>query len=636
MISRKSVDEVINATAIDEVVGDYIALKKRGANLLGRCPFHDEKTPSFTVSPAKGIYKCFGCQKGGNAIQFLMDIDNMSYPEAAKALAARYGVELIETGNRDDDEYKEKQKVRESLQAALDYAAGFFENQLHEAEEGKTKAMPYFKERGYTYDTIRKWRLGYSPEAWEAFCQKAIKEGYKAENLELAGLIKKRENGSFYDLYRNRVIFPLIGVSGKLLGFAGRKMSSTDPAPKYVNSPETELYKKSDFLYGIFQAKNAIKKHDKVYLTEGYTDVITLHQAGVENVVASSGTALTPNQIKLIRRFTPNVTVVYDGDAAGIKASLRGIDLLLSDDLNVRVVSLPEGEDPDSYCAKLGGESFSDYLHTEEQNFILFKAKLLLSECGDDPIKKSEAIRDILQSVACVNDALKRNAMNQELARVCKIDEALLASELGKLLRSKNLKHEQDFIKEVKQVTTATGVELPKEELTDVYQERALFRILLLHGDEAWDENSTVSDFILKEIKEDEQLLFNDEMCAQIVSQVKFGVWEKWPGQSYFTHNSSPEIASWAAGVLSSGYELSKAFADNFIHVKKEQDNYQNEVTAVFLYLRKKKLDNLIKHYTLSLQDPATDVSETLEMLNYLNDLRSRVSKEIGGVVFTI
>jgi DNA primase len=449
-------------------------------------------------------------------------------------------------------------------------------------------------------------------------------------------LIKKRENGSFYDLYRNRVIFPLIGVSGKLLGFAGRKMSSTDPAPKYVNSPETELYKKSDFLYGIFQAKNAIKKQDKVYLTEGYTDVITLHQAGIENVVASSGTALTPNQIKLIRRFTPNVTVVYDGDAAGIKASLRGIDLLLSDDLNVRVVSLPEGEDPDSYCAKLGGESFSDYLHTEEQNFILFKAKLLLSECGDDPIKKSEAIRDILQSVACVNDALKRNAMNQELARVCKIDEALLASELGKLLRSKNLKHEQEFIKEVKQVTTATGVELPKEELTDVYQERALFRILLLHGDEAWDENSTVSDFILKEIKEDEQLLFNDEMCAQIVSQIKFGVLEKWPGQSYFTHNSSPEIASWAAGVLSSGYELSKAFADNFIHVKKEQDNYQNEVTAVFLYLRKKKLDNLIKHYTLSLQNPDTDVSETLEMLNYLNDLRSRVSKEIGGVVFTI
>ena len=636
MISPGSIEQLLNTVVIEDVVGDYVNLKRSGSRYKGVCPFHDEKTPSFIVSPGLGIYKCFGCQKGGNAIQFLMEIDNMSYPEAARSLAARYGIELIETGNRDDDEYREKQKVRETLQAALDYAAEFFEHQLHETVEGKTVAMPYFKERGYTYETIRKWRLGFSPEAWEAFTQKAVKEGYKAENLELAGLIKKRDNGSFYDLYRNRVIFPLVGVSGKLLGFAGRKMGSTDPAPKYVNSPETELYKKSDFLYGMFQAKNAVKKNDKVYLTEGYTDVITLHQAGIENVVASSGTALTPSQIKLIRRFTSNVTVVYDGDAAGIKASLRGIDLLLSDDLNVRVVPLPEGEDPDSYCTKLGGEAFADYLAKEEQNFILFKAGLLLAECGDDPIKKSEAIRDILYSVSCMNDALKRNAMMQELARVCQTDEALLAAELGKLLRSRNLKHEQDFIREVKQVTEASGVELPKEKLTDIHQERALFRILLLHGEDSWDENTRVSEFILKEIKEDEQLLFNDEMCAQLVSQIKFGVWEKWPGQSYFTQHSDPEIASWAAGVLSSGYELSRAFADNFIHVKREEDNYRNELTAVFLYLRKKKLDNLIRHYTLSLKEPDTDVSEVLEMLNYLNELRSRISKDIGGVVFTI
>jgi DNA primase len=636
MISPGSIEQLLNTVIIEDVVGDYVNLKRSGSRFKGVCPFHDEKTPSFIVSPGLGIYKCFGCQKGGNAIQFLMEIDNMSYPEAARSLAKRYNIELIETGNRDDDEYKEKQKVRESIQAALDYAAGFFENQLHNELEGRTKAMPYFKERGYTHDTIKKWRLGYSPEAWEAFTQKAIHDGYKSENLELAGLIKKRDNGSYYDLYRSRVIFPLIGVSGKLLGFAGRKMSSTDPAPKYVNSPETELYKKSDFLYGIFQAKNAIKKHDKVYLTEGYTDVITLHQAGIENVVASSGTALTPNQIKLIKRFTQNVTVVYDGDAAGIKASMRGIDLLLSDDLNVRVVPLPEGEDPDSYCAKLGGEVFSDYLYQEEQNFIIFKARLLLQECGSDPIKKSEAIRDILQSVACMNDALKRNAMNQELARVCEVDEALLASELGKLLRTKNLRHEQDFIQEVKQVTAASGVEMPKEALTDIHQERALFRILLLHGDEAWDENSQVSDFILRELREDEQLLFNDEMCAQLASQIKFGVWEKWPGKSYFIQHAQPEIASWAAGVLSSGYELSSAYSDNFIHVKKEEDNYRNELTAVFLYLRKKKLDNLIKHYTQLLQDPAADVSEILEMLNYLNELRSRVAREIGGVVFSI
>jgi DNA primase len=637
MISPNSIEQLLNAVVVEDVVGDYVNLKRSGSRYKGVCPFHDEKTPSFVVSPGMGIYKCFGCQKGGNSIQFLMDIDNLSYPEAARTLAKRYGIELIETGGgQDDSEFREKQKIRESLQAALDYAAGYFEKQLQETEEGKTKAMPYFKERGYTAETIRKWRLGYSPEAWEAFTQKAHLDGYKTEYLEQAGLIKKRDNGSYYDLYRNRVIFPLIGVSGKMIGFAGRKMSSTDPAPKYVNSPETELYKKSDFLYGIFQAKNAIKKTDKVYLTEGYTDVITLHQAGIENAVASSGTALTPNQIKLIRRFSQNVTVVYDGDKAGIKASLRGIDLLLSDDLNVRVVPLPDGEDPDSYCTKLGAEGFAAYLEQNEQNFILFKAKLLLQECGDDPIKKSEAVRDILQSVACIGDSLKRNAMNRELARVCETDESLLAAELGKLLRNKNLKDEQQVINEVKQATAAAGVQLPKEPLSDVYVERALFRLLLLHGDAQWDEMVTVGEFIMKEIREDEELLFSDEVCAGLASQIKFGTLEKWPGATYFVQHQDSGIASWAAGELSSGYELSSAFADNFIFVKTDGDNYKNELIAVFRYLRRKKLDNLIRHYTNLLKHPEADVEEVLEYLNYLNELKSVLAKDIGGVVFSV
>lgn len=636
MISPNSIEQLLNAVVIEDVVGDYVSLKKAGARYKGLCPFHNEKTPSFVVSPGLGIYKCFGCQKGGNGIQFLMDIENLSYPEAARMLARRYGIELIESGVKDDEEYREKQKQRESIQAAVDYAAGYFEEQLHETAEGKAIALSYFRERGFTTETIRKWRLGYSPESWEAFTNQAAKDGYKMEYLEQAGLVRKRENGSFYDLYRNRVIFPLIGVSGRISGFAGRKMSSTDPAPKYVNSPETELYKKSEYLFGIYQAKNAIKKLDKVYLTEGYTDVITLHQAGIENAVASSGTALTPGQIKLLRRFSHNVTVVYDGDPAGIKASLRGIDLLLTEDLNVRVVTLPEGEDPDSYCMKLGPEQFSTYLAANEQNFILFKAGLLLEETGGDPIRKSEAVRDILESVSCIGDSLKRSAMTKELARVCETDEALLSAELAKLLRGKSYKAEQEVIREIDEVTKAAGVELPKETLTDEHQENALFRVYLLFGDQPWDEEQQIAAFIIHEICDDESLVFSHPVCARVVQEFRDGAITAWPGVGHYLNHSDADIAAWAAGILSSVHELSGAFAENYIHVNTESDNYRHELTSVFLYLRRKKLDNLIRHQMDLLKNPEGDVSEILEYLNYLNEMKNRIAKEIGGVVFTV
>lgn len=636
MISPNSIEQLLNAVVIEDVVGDYVSLKKSGARYKGLCPFHNEKTPSFIVSPGLGIYKCFGCQKGGNAIQFLMDVDNMSYPEAARQLAGRYGIELIETGVRDDEEYREKQKFRESLQAALDYAADFFEKQLHETDEGLAIALAYFRERGFTGDTIRKWKLGYSPESWEAFTRQAQADGYKTEYLEQAGLIRKRENGTFYDLYRNRVIFPLMSVSGKVVGFAGRKMSSTDPAPKYVNSPETELYKKSDYLFGIFQAKNAIKKEDKAYLAEGYTDVITLYQAGIENVVASSGTALTPGQIKLIRRFTSNVTVVYDGDPAGIKASLRGIDLLLSEDLNVRVVPLPEGEDPDSYCAKLGPDGFKDYLAAHEENFIIFKAQLLLAEVGDDPIRKSEVVRDILESVSCISDPLKRSSMSKELARVCDTDESLLASELARLLRKKTFKQEQEVIREIETVTRSAGVELPPEPLGDEHQERALMRVLLLHGDQPWDEEHSVSAFIHDEIRRDGELVFTDPVCATIAAEIRSENMQEWPGATHFIHHADPTVSAWVAGVLSSVHELSKAFEENHIFVSRETDNYKQELTSVFLYLRRKKLDNLIRLQMDKLKEPEADVPYLLEYLEFLNGMKNRIAKEIGAVAFSV
>ena len=438
MISPHYINQLLQAVPIEDLVGDYVKLKRSGSGYKGNCPFHDEKTPSFSVTPSLNIYKCFGCQKGGNSIQFLMDIDQLSFVEAARELAKRFGIELIETDADNSDEAMQSQREKESLQALNEFALQFFENQLHETEEGKSIALPYFKERGYTIETIKNWRLGYSPTNWTAFYEHAKKAGYTEELLQLAGLVKPREkDGSFYDLFRNRVMFPLIAVSGKTVGFAGRIMGNVDKAPKYVNSPETPLYKKSDFLFAVFQAKNAIRKEDKALLMEGYTDVMTLHQSGIENAVASSGTALTPGQIRLIKRFTDNATAVYDGDAAGMKASLRGIDLLLEEGLNVRVVAMPDGQDPDSFCKELGPEKFKQYLIDHEENFIVFKAKLLFKDSGKDPIKRSEALRDILQSVALINDILKRDALVKELERVCDTDSAILHNELSKLLRKR-------------------------------------------------------------------------------------------------------------------------------------------------------------------------------------------------------
>ncbi|MBL7812521.1 MAG: DNA primase [Bacteroidetes bacterium] len=636
MISPGSIDLLLNAAVVEDVVGDYVTLRRSGSRFKGLCPFHDEKTPSFTVTPTLGIYKCFGCQKGGNSIHFLMEMENLSFAEAARQLARRYGVELEETGGQETDEYKENQKLRESLQAVLDYAAGFFSTQLHDTENGRNIALAYFKERGFTTDTIHKWGLGYSPDDWEALTKQAQKDGYSLDYLEQAGLVKKRENGSPFDLFRNRVMFRLQSVSGKIIGFAGRKMSSTDPSPKYVNSPETELYKKSDNLFGIFQAKQAIKKSDKVYLTEGYTDVITLHQAGIENVVASSGTALTPGQIKLLRRFSPNVTVLYDGDLAGIKASLRGINLLLAEDLNVRVVSLPEGEDPDSLCAKMGGEAFKTFLQEKEENFILFKAKLLLKDVENDPLKKSDAVRDILDSVAEIRDPLKRTALNRQLAGVCDMEEALLSAELSKLVRKKTADVEQQTYTELKQITEAAGIEMPRETLTDEPQENAFLRLLMLHADKPFKEELTVFDFIMQELHNNDLLTFSIPFTQKVMNEIIRDDIATWPGQQHFVNHSDAEIASWAASVLSSGLELSKAFEDVHIYVLHEEDNYKHEVISLFLHLRRKKLDMIIRENMEKLKNPEAETVDILEYLEYLSFMRLKIANELGGAVFTM
>jgi len=648
MIVQSSLDQLLNAVSIEDVVGDYVSLKRSGSRYKGCCPFHDEKTPSFVVTPSIGIYKCFGCQKGGNAIQFLMDIENLSFVESARNLAKRYGVDLMETTVENQDVYQEQQRQKESLQAAVDFAQQFFVDQLFDTEEGKSIGLPYFKERGFTVDTIKKWGLGYSPESWEALAAKSHSKGYNAEVMVKAGLLKQRDNGSHYDLFRYRVMFSIHAVTGKVIGFAGRKMSSTDPSPKYVNSPETELYKKSEVLFGLYQAKSAMKKFDKVFMTEGYTDVITLHQSGIENVVASSGTALTPGQIKLLKRFTNNVTVVYDGDMAGIKASIRGIDLLLQEGLNVRVVPLPEGQDPDSYCQALGGEGFLDYINANEETFIFFKAKLLIDDTKNDPLRKSDAVREILKSVALINDPLKRSALSQQLASICDIDQATLLQELSVLLKQQQLKERQDFVKEVSAAIDASGVVFsPEGEVQDRIrvnllehkdQELALFRLLLLYGEQPFsEEGKTVFDFVWSELQGDPNLAMEDVLAKKLQAEIETA--GNWPGSQHFIHHLDSDIASWAAGVLADGHPLSPAYAENFIDVRDEAVAYKDQVINMFLHLRRKKVDAMIENLIEMFKEEGAEPESfdlMMEYLSELNDLKRQIAEKLGNSVSRI
>ncbi len=638
MISPNSVDHLLQVAVIEDVVGDYVKLKRAGSRYKGNCPFHDEKTPSFVVTPNMGIYKCFGCQKGGNSIQFMMDIDNLTFTEAARQLAKRYGIELVESNTENKDAEMQFQREKENLQAANDFALEFFQEALHNSEEGKTVAMPYFRERGYTPETIRYWNLGFSPSGWDAFYQKAKKLGYSEEFLLSAGLIKQRDkDGSYYDLFRNRVIFPLLGVTGKVVGFAGRIMGKVDKAPKYVNSPETLLYKKSDFLFALFQAKGTIRKEDKAYLMEGYTDVMTLHQSGITNAVASSGTALTPGQIKLIKRFTDNTTIIYDGDTAGMKASMRGINLLLEGGLNVRVVPMPEGEDPDSYCKKLGPEGFKNYLDQNEQNFITFKAKLLLEGTQNDPLKKSDAIRDIIESVSLIADPLKRDVLIKELEHIFDISSDLIYTELGKELRKVQQQEQKQLLEEVSQIINQIQPQdslLRTVQLSDIYQEKALLRLLLLYGGKPFSEGKNVADFILDEYTKEEFFQFKHDETQYIINHIQEHYKDgKWLPIEFFTRSTDSKIVSFAAEILSEDNKLSPAFESNLIYVKQQEDNFLQEIIDVFLHLRRTKIEEMIIEEQKKLNDPDDNPEEILEFIMYLNTKKLELAKQIGAVV---
>lgn len=588
MIDQITIDRIIEAAHIEDVVSEFVTLKKKGINLVGLCPFHSDRTPSFYVSPAKNICKCFACGEGGSAVHFIMKHEQLSYYEALKYLAKKYSIEIQE--RELTEEQRNAYNERESLFILNDYARNYFVNILHQHLEGKTIGLSYFKERGFREDTISKFQLGYSLEQKDGFTQEAIKGGFKKEYLVRAGLTIEGDN-YLVDRFRGRVIFPVHTLSGKVVAFGGRILRKAENTGKYVNSPESEIYHKSDQLYGIYFAKQAITKSDCCFLVEGYTDVISMHQAGIENVVSSSGTALTPGQIKLIHRFTTNIVVIYDGDAAGIKAALRGIDLLLEEGMNIKVVLLPQGEDPDSFARKQNADSFNKYIGEHETDFIRFKTQLLLKDAGNDPIKRAALITDIVNSIAIIPDNIIRSVYIKDCSSLLAIDERVLIDEVNKKrLTTLEKKITPKVTSHLNEAETAAPTEASERiikqqgfaevnSVLDKYELSILYYIIrygnfpiFSQSKEEDVDSTTVLEFIQFDMERD-NLDFQNPLYRQILHEAiqKMDNGDFTPSR-YFLAHPQQEISQLAADLLEDRYQLSKVHLKQFgDHVKQEE-----------------------------------------------------------------
>lgn len=636
-LSQKTIRDVQERADIEEVVSDFVPLKKKGQNLWACCPFHEEKSPSFSVSPNKGIYKCFGCGKAGDAIQFIMDLEGLSFPEAIKQLAEKYGIEIEEDQLMPEDQVKYNE--RESLFIILNFAAEYFKNLLHNHEEGISIGLSYFKERGFSKNTIEEFDLGYSLNIWDGLLTAAKKAGHSEELLEKAGLIIKKEDKT-YDRFRNRVIFPIHSIAGKPIAFGARILINDKKQPKYINSPETEVYHKSDVLYGIAQAKQHIRNLENCYLVEGYTDVISLHQSGVKNVVASSGTSLTTNQIKLIGRYSQNITVLFDGDAAGIKASLRGIDLILEGGLNVKVVLFPDGEDPDSYSQKMGEEAFKTYLKDNAKDFIRFKSDLLLEEAKKDPIRKAETIQDIVRSIAKIPDPVKRAIYIKECSDMLEIDEAILIAEQNKiLLREKQAKGDitQRQANQLNESFSQAPEQVQKKyspfEIAAI-QEKESVRLLLSYGDLPIAENTLVVEYLLKELSDAE---FVHPVYAQILKDFKENLAQgKILNEAYFIKNGSEEVRKAIFSLFTDRYTLSENWENKFqIYTVHEKHILNDSIYIHVLRLKHRSILHLFDQNIQKLKS-AESVEEESKLLKYqmqLNQAKLEIGNLLGMVV---
>ena len=675
MISPSTIQQIQGRLDIIDVVGSFVKLKKRGSNYLGLCPFHNEKTPSFTVSPGKEIYKCFGCGRSGNTISFIMEHEKYSYVEALKWLAARYGIEVEETFRT--DEQKQVQQAADSLYIINSFAQQFFTRMLLETEEGQDIGLSYLKERGFREEVIKKFQLGYSPEQRDAFTREAIAKQYNPELLIKTGLVANR-NDQLVDNYRGRIIFPIHNHSGKVLGFGARILKTNDKAPKYINTPENEIYVKSRLLYGSYFARQAIDKADECLLVEGYTDVVSLHQAGIENVVASGGTSLTPDQLRLIRKYTNNLTIIYDGDAAGIKAALRGLDLALEEGLNVKLVLIPDKEDPDSYVNKVGPAAFLSFINANKKDVILFQLEVALKDAGNDSTRKAEVVNRMAETISRINkaeDFTKQQDYIKQCAEILKVDENGLHTLVNKFIRDRITAQErkQPFEDAARNEENARRAEetgydentfnlLFKDEL----QEREVARILLEYGDRKWDEHQLIAEHIFEEMV-DESLIDNHTVL-QLLQQYRnvMNQDRSAANKNYFIYHTDTQLSSLAVSLLnlpheesehwrrefsqSTGYQqqlfrlsyedfINKVKPDNsedlMDYLKIGEDKTHEEVTSAINYLKLRKIKRLLIENQLDMEKEHTP--EQFRMLSethhHLKEMEMALSQKLGTVV---
>ncbi|MBP7938705.1 MAG: DNA primase [Parabacteroides sp.] len=680
MIDQPTIDRILDAANIVDVVSEFVTLRRRGVNYVGLCPFHSDKTPSFYVSPSKNICKCFACGEGGTAVHFIMKHEQVSYFDALRVLAKKYNIEIQERELTEAE--KQVKNDRESMLIVNSFAQKYFSSMLHEHMEGKSIGLRYFVERGFREDIIRKFQLGYSLEQRDALYQEATRSGYRKEFLEKTGLIITYDNGGVADRFRGRVIFPVHTLSGKVVAFGGRILKKDEKTAKYVNSPESEIYHKSNELYGIYFAKQAIVKADRCFLVEGYTDVVSMHQAGIENVVASSGTALTPGQIRLIHRFTNNITVLYDGDAAGIKAALRGIDLLLEEGMNIKVVLLPDGEDPDSFARKQNASQFTEFIQRNETDFIRFKTQLLLDDAAGDPIKRSNLISDIVRTVAIIPNEIARSVYIRECSSMLEIDERVLLNEIVKIVRAKNEK--QAGVAPVQEVAPTPVPDYPPlpeymdegmpfeappfppegyvpEELVrqagqqphqptlrrpspyEVY-ELALLRYVVRFGESVlYDYTDTetqqnivikVAEFIKHSLEEDDLTFLNPMYRQMLDSAAAMCTSSGFISSRYFLSHSNPDVSKLAANLLSDKYQLSK-YHTKYREIEEEKDRLESFVLRDLYALKDAYIINRIKETQQKLKEAQKEKNmdksiELMKELSNLNSIKSALAKELG------
>ena len=680
MIDRATIDKILDAAQIVDVVSEFVTLKKRGTSYVGLCPFHDDKTPSFYVSPAKGVCKCFACGKGGSAVHFIMEHEQMTYPEALKWLAQKYHIEVKE--RELSNEEKEAQSVRESLFVVNEFARDYFQNILYNHIDGKSIGMTYFRQRGIRDDIVKKFQLGYSTSAKDALAKEALRKGYKKEFLLKTGLCYEKEDGSLRDRFWGRVIFPWFNISGKILGFGGRVLDSRTKgiAQKYVNSPESEIYSKRKELYGIYQAKSAIVKYDNVYMVEGYTDVIAMHQCGLENVVANSGTALSEEQIRLLHRFTSNITLIYDGDEAGIKASIRSTDMLLAEGMNVKVLLLPDGDDPDSFARKHNATEFRQYITDHEENFIRFKTNLLLKDTKNDPIKRAGLISDMAHSIGLIPNEVIRYACLKECASILQVDEQIIQNEIKKVVLQRKdeylekRKKEQEEAAKVNALQSAPETtssipddglippppfppeevinEVPREtylpqtgweKLPFYTKEQLLIKALVRHGEkivcyvpgEEEETPVTVTEFIVADLEQD-NLQFQNPIHRKLLQEAQAHLSDpEFCAERYFLTHPDPNISRMAAEMISDQYRLSKSNEQILV---KDEERLHELIPHLLIDFKLAILEEDRKQtmQQLSMPEIFSDQQRTLEVMEHykkLTETLKELAKRAGDRV---